>query len=192
MSEGHRDPSAGGIKTEESAMIEDRMIRATAQHPAQDTGSVGRLAPDPGLDHMTRLAGRYLGNSPDRAYWRLYLTEGFDRYLKFRKSDTIDAKRQPDGRIIVWLVPRAVVEEVEAAPGPEEFLQGDLQRHLTGVARWAGIRRVLLLEAGTCTGGGGGGGGKQDGGSVMLKPGSNQCQTTSDGGPGDQPSIDQC
>jgi hypothetical protein len=62
-----------------------------------------------------------------------------------------------------------------------------VQRHLTGVARWAGVRRVLLLEAGSC----GGGGGKKDGGSTgALPPGTSTCPNQSGGD--DQPSIDQC
>jgi hypothetical protein len=119
-------------------------------------GPIGRQSPDPAFPRVTKLVGLHLGNSPQRAYWRLYLTPTFDRYLQFRKKDTLDAKRLSTGRIVVWLTPNAKLEEV-AAGAPEEFLRGDLQSHLDRVSRWSGIRRILALEDGTCNGGGGGG-----------------------------------
>jgi hypothetical protein len=113
---------------------------------------VARLIPDPANPRVTRLTGLYLGNSAQEEYWRLYLTNAFNHYLEFRKEDTLDAERPPNGGVIVGLKQGAKIEETLTAAVPERFLRGEFQGRLGEAVNIDALRPMLRLAAQGCGG----------------------------------------
>lgn len=112
---------------------------------------VGRIVDDPSNVTARTLYGAFLGNSSREGYWRLYLNSRLDRYLEFRKEDTLDAQRQSTGRITVWVKSGTRVQTTKTTSVPVEMLQGPIQSGFMGRAVGSALRPTLMLAAAGCT-----------------------------------------
>lgn len=121
---------------------------ADLKAPDQDA-LVEQLAPDPSdVPEVTVMSG-FLGHSPRREFWRLYLTPALDEYAEFPKADVVhsqrlDRARSPLGGTIVWvrrestlLHTRTVLRQIQVG-----FLRGDIaSAFLPAVIPEASLRR---------------------------------------------------
>jgi len=96
---------------------------------------------------LIKLTGRFLGNSEQEGYYRLYLTERMDRFLEFSKEGTFEAERFPSGRLVVWLKSGTKVVEVASRPISDEFLSGAIAGGRGRRAR-GGVVRMMMAAAG--------------------------------------------
>jgi len=112
---------------------------------------VERVVEDPSNITARTLYGAFLGNSSREGHWRLYLNNRLDRYLEFRKEDTLDAQRLSDGRITVWVKSGTRVQTTKTTSVPVEMLQGPIQSSFLGRAVGAALRPTLMLADAGCT-----------------------------------------
>lgn len=106
-----------------------------------------RLIPDPSNPNLKKVKGFALGKSDKEAYWRLYFNANLTHYLEFRKEDTVHAKQESSGNIMVWLKPESEVKEMLLRSGKLDFLKGTIvNEYLRKEGIYPGAFRIGRLQ----------------------------------------------
>jgi len=118
-----------GAASNEDGLQEDELVR--------------RLIPDPSKPSpdVVTVVG-YLGKSPARNMWRVYLSPALDEYIEFAQEDIVETQSlksdpNPLGGTVVWLKRGTTVRHIRTTSRQTqaEFLQGDIStRFMPGVS----------------------------------------------------------
>ena len=106
------------------------------------------IIPDPTVMPDVRMLAGFLGQSPRKGYWRLYLTLELNEYVEFSAEDCLHSQplrteQNPLGGTIVWIKRDAKLQHTRATPTrtQAEFLQGEvMQRFLPEIGKEGGVK----------------------------------------------------